>query len=214
MEFLSRPFHSRTVSNCWQKQTPSAAAAAPPKSDDVEMGGGNTGGDAGNDVTENQGVVDETTRTPILHEDGQPVRELVETPKPKKKCTMWARERDEMALKVLNMLKKDEDEVTLALTSIGKRIMKSLSDAQVDVLDELNEVVGHHVRTARGGGVMGYQRQPSVQQLPEMQRPPQQQQTNNYQLMPPLQRMDIGYDPMTNNSYQIFSYVCLSYLYH
>ena len=47
-------------------------------------------------------------------------------------------ERDEMASKVLDMLKKDdgEDEVTLALASIGKRIKKSLNDAQVDaVLD-------------------------------------------------------------------------------
>ena len=198
MEFLSGPFHSRTVSNCQPKQKPSAAAEAPLKSD-VEKGGG--------DATENQGVVDETTRTPILQEDGQPVRELVETPKPKKKCTKHACERDDMASKVLNMLEKDEDEdkVTLALASIGKR-RKSLNDAQIDaILDELNKVVGYHVRTARSGGVMGYQRQPSVQQPPQMQGPPQQQSPNNYQPMqpPPLKRMDIGYDPMTNNSYQI-----------
>ena len=199
MEFLSRPFHSRFVSNCQPKQKSSAAAGAPLKSDDVEMGGG--------DATENQGVVDETTVTPILQEDGQPVRELVETPKLKKKCTKCARERDDITSKVPNMLEKDddEDEVTPALASIGKRIKKLLNDAQIDaILDELNEVIGCHVRTARGGGVMGYQRQPSVQQPPQMQGPPQQQPTNNYQPMlpPPLQRMDIGYDPMTNNSYQ------------
>ena len=57
------------------------------------------------------------------------------------------------------MLEKDddEDEVSLALASIGKRIKKLLNDAQVEaILDDLNEVVGHHVRTARGSGVMGY----------------------------------------------------------
>ena len=99
--------------------------------------------------------------------------------------------------------KDDDDEVTLALASMGKRIKKSLNDAQTDaILDELNDVIGYHVRTARGGGVMGYQRQPSVHQLPQMHGPPQQQAANNYQPMPPLQRMDIGYEAMTNNSYQ------------
>ena len=87
------------------------AAGAPPTSDDVEMGGGDTGGDRGDDTPNNSGIVAECTITPILQDDGQPVRELV---------------------------------------------------------------------------------------------PPQQQQTSNYQPMPPppLQRLDIAYDPMTNNSYQ------------
>ena len=132
-------------------------------------------------------------------------RELVNTTKPKNKCTKHACERDDMAAKVLTMLEKDDDEVSLASASIGKRIKKSLNDAKVDaVLDELNEVVGHHVRTARGGGIMGYQRQSSVTLAPQTQVPPQQQQTSNYQPMlpPPLQRLDIAYDPMTNNSYQ------------
>ena len=117
------------------------------------------GGDASDDAAENQGVVDECTITPILQDDGQPVGELVDTPKPKKKCTKHAHERDDMATEVLNILEKDddEDEVTLALASIGKRIKKLLNDPQVNaILDELNEVVGYHVRTARGGGVMGY----------------------------------------------------------
>ena len=71
------------------------------------------------------------------------------------------------------------------------------------VLDELNEAVGHHVRTDRGCAVMEYLRQASVQQ-PQMQGPPQQQATENHQPMPPppLQRMDIGYDPMTNIIYK------------
>ena len=86
MEFLSGPFHSRTVSNYWPKQKLSAAAGALPKGDDVEKGGGDAGGDA----TKNQGVVDETTITPILQEGGQPVGELVETPKLKRKCTKCA----------------------------------------------------------------------------------------------------------------------------
>ena len=170
------------------------------------MGGGDTGSDRGDDTPDNSGIVAECTITPILQDDGQPVRELVDTTKPKK-CTKRARERDDMAAKVLTMLEKDddEDEVSLALASIGKHIKKSLNDAQVGaVLDELNEVVGHHVRTARGGGIMGYQRQPSVTPAPQTQVPPQQQQTSNYQPMPPppLQRLDIAYDPMTNNSYQ------------
>ena len=78
----------------------------------------------------------------------------------------------------MNILEKDdEDEVTLALASIGKRIKKSLKDGQVDVLiDELNEVVGHHVRSARSGGVMGYQRQPTVQQPAQMQLLPKSNQ--------------------------------------
>ena len=112
------------------------------------MAGGNTGGNAGGDATDNHGVVDECTITPILQDDGKPVRELVEIPKPKK------------ASKVLNMLEKDddEDEVTMALASIGKRIKKSLNDAQMDaILDELNKVVRHHMRAARGDGMMGYQ---------------------------------------------------------
>ena len=94
------------------------------------------------------------------------------------------------------------------MASIGKRIKKSLKDNQVDaVIDELNEVVGHYVRAARSGGPMVYQRQPVVQPPPQIQGPPQQQQQpqqgNNFQPMapPPLQRMDIGYDPMTNNTY-------------
>ena len=175
-------------------------------SDDVAMGGGDTCGDRGDDTPDNSGIVAECTITPILQDDGQPVRELVDTTKPKKKCTKRACERDDMAAKVLTMLEKDDDkdEVSLALASIGKCIKKSLNDAQVDaVLDELNEVVGCHVSTARGGD-MGYQRLPSVTLVPQTQVPPQQQQTSNYQPNPPppLQRLDIAYDPMTNNSYQ------------
>ena len=87
MEFLSRPFHSRTVFNCWLKPKPSAAARVPSKSDNVEMGDGDTGGDAGGEAADNSRVVDEYTITPILWDDGQPVREFVETAKPKRKYT-------------------------------------------------------------------------------------------------------------------------------
>ena len=192
--------YCRTVSNCRSKPKTPATVGALPTSDNAEMGGGDMDGDGGDDTPE-------CTITPILQDDGQPVRELVNTAKPKKKCTKCACERDDMAAKVLTMLEMDdnEDEVSLALASTGKHIKKSLNDAQVDaVLDELNEVVGCHVRTARGGGIMGYQRQPSVLLAPQTQVPPQQQQTSNYHPMPPppLQRLDIAYDPMTNNSYQ------------
>ena len=68
---------------------------------------------------------------------------------------------------------EDDDEVSLALASIGKRIKKALKDGQVDaVIDELNEVVGYHVRAARSGEVMGYQRQATIQQPPQIQPPP------------------------------------------
>ena len=72
----------------------------------------------------------------------------------------------------------------------------------------MNEVVGHHLRAAGSGEVMGYQRQATIQHPPQIQPPPQQQQQPpqpaNFQPMPPppLQRMDIGYDSMTNNTYQ------------
>ena len=137
-----------TVSNCRPKPKTPATVGAPPTSDDAEMGGGDMGGDGSDDTPDNSGIVAECTITPILQDDGQPVRELVDTTKPKKKCTKCARERDYMAAKVLTMLEKDddEDEVSLALASIWKHIKKSLNDAQVDaILDELNEVVGCHV---------------------------------------------------------------------
>ena len=123
MEFLSRPFSSRTVSNCHPKPKTPAAAGAPPKSDDVDMGGGDTFGDGVGENADNSGIVAECTATPILQDDGQPARELVDTTKPKKKCIKCAHERDDMASKVLSMLEKDndEDEVSLALASIGKR---------------------------------------------------------------------------------------------
>ena len=116
----------RTVSNCHPaeaqqnapKAKPVAAADAPPW-DDVEI----TGGDA---VVKNKGasIIDEAV---ILQEDGQPVCNLVDTPKPKKKGTKHAKERDEVTAKVLNILEKDaedDDEVSLALASICKRIKK------------------------------------------------------------------------------------------
>ena len=179
----------------------------PPHVDDVEMGGGDS--DAV-DVAEadGAGIVDEAV---ILQEDGQLVRELSETLKPKKKATKRARVRDEVTTKVLNLLEKDaedDDEVSLALASIGKRILKTLKEGQIDaVIDELNEVVGHHVRAARSGDMMGYQRHVTIQQPTQIQPPPQQQQQQkpgNFQQMPPppLQRMDINYDLMTNNTYQ------------
>ena len=99
------------------------------------------------------------------------------------------------------------------MASIGKRIKKTLKEGQVDaVIDELNEVVGHHVQAARTGVPMVYQRQPVVHQQPQIQGPPQQQQQQqqqhqqpqqgeNYGIAPPpLQRMDIAYDPMNNNT--------------
>ena len=113
MELLSRPFHSRTVFNCRAKPKPSAAAGALPNSDYVEMGGGNTGGE----TAHNSGV-DKCNITPILQDNGQSVRELVETAKLKKKCSKCACERDDMASKVLNMLEKDDDEDE-SVTGIG-----------------------------------------------------------------------------------------------
>ena len=159
MDFLSRPhgnyisvlfwyyselsMYFRTVSNCkpgLKPPKPPAAdsAAGGPAADDVDMAGGDA-------VAENEGegIVAEAV---ILQEDGQPVHELLDTPKPKKKGTKHARERDEVTAKVLNILEKDaedDDEVSLALASIGKRIKKTLEEGQVDaVIDELNEVVG------------------------------------------------------------------------
>ena len=56
------------------------------------------------------------------------------------------------------------------MASIGKQIQKSLNEGQADaVIDELNEVVGCHVRAARSGGAVGYQRPATVQQPPQMQ---------------------------------------------
>ena len=180
----------RTVSNCCpapKAPNPKAAAAGAPPLDDVEMAGGDA-------VAENEGegIV---AKAVILQEDGQPVHELVDTPKPKKKGTMHARKRDEGTAKVLNILEKDtedDDKVSLALASIGRRIKKTPKDGQVDaVIDELNEVVGHDVRAARSVEVMSYQRQATIQQPPQIQPPPQQQQLPqpaNFQPMlpPPL----------------------------
>ena len=59
------------------------------------MAGGDDGGETSGEVggeDENVGVVDEVTITLILQDDGQPVHELVNTPKPKKKGTKHAQE--------------------------------------------------------------------------------------------------------------------------
>ena len=70
----------RTVSNCKPGLNckPKPAAGGGPAPDDVEMAGGDA-------VVENEGeqVVAEAV---ILQEDGQPVCELLDTPKPKKKA--------------------------------------------------------------------------------------------------------------------------------
>ena len=140
MDFLSRPYgnyisvlfwyylelsiYFRTVSNCKPEPKPpkppaADSAAGGSAADDVDMAGGDA-------VAENEGegIVAEAV---ILQKDGQPVRELLDTPKPKKKGTKRTRERDEVIAKVLNILEKDaedDDEVSLAL-----------------VIDELSEVV-------------------------------------------------------------------------
>ena len=209
----------RTVSNCRRGQgnkgqSMKPAGALTREDEDVEMGGGDSPVIAVA-ATHGTGVVDECTVTPIVQVDGEPVHELVDTPKPKKKPTKHACERDEVTAKVLNILEKDaddDDEVSLALASIGKRIKKTLKEGQVDaVIDELNEVVGHHVWAARTGVPKVYQRQPVVHQKPQIQGPAQQQQQQQHQqpqqgekygmALPPLQRMDIAYDPMNNNTY-------------
>ena len=157
----------RTVSNCrTAPMAPKPVAAGAPPPDDVEMGGGD-----GIVENEGEGIVAEAV---ILQEDGQAVRELVDTPKPKKKGIKHAREWDEVTAKVLNILEKDaedDDEVSLALASIGKGIKKTI------------------------------QQPPQIQPPPQQQQPPQ---PGNFQPMPPppLQRMDIAYDAMTNNTYQ------------
>ena len=114
----------RTVSNCKPGLKP--AATGGPAPDDVEMAGGDA-------VVENEGegIVAEAV---ILQEDGQPVCDLVDTPKLKKKGTKCARERDEVTAKVLNILERDaedDDEVSLALASIGKRIKKTLKEGKL-----------------------------------------------------------------------------------
>ena len=131
--YLELLMYFRTVSNCHPApKPPKLAAAGGPAPDDFEMAGGDA-------VAENEGegIV---AKAVILQEDGQPVCNLVDTPKPKKKGTKCYRERDEVTAKVLNILEKDaedDDEVSLALASIGKRIKKTLKDGQVDaVIDE------------------------------------------------------------------------------
>ena len=141
----------RTVSNCRTAPVAPKPDAVPP-ADELEIAGGD-----GVVQNEGEGIVAEAV---ILQEDGQAIRELVDTPKPKKKKgTKHAREWDEVTAKVLNILEKDaedDDEVSLALASIGKRIKKTFKEGQVDaVIDELNEVVGCHVRAARSGEVVG-----------------------------------------------------------
>ena len=154
----------RTVSNCHPGQGDKGQSTKPggaltQEDEDVEMGGGDSTVIAVA-ATGGTGVVDECTVIPIVQVDGEPVCELVDTPKPKKEPTKRARERDEVTAKVLNILEKDaddDDEISLALASIGKRIKKTLKEGQVDaVIDELNEVVGHHVRAARTGVPMVY----------------------------------------------------------
>ena len=111
----------RTVSNCrTAPMAPKPAAAGAPPPADVEMAGGD-----GVVENEGEGIVAEAV---ILQEDGQAVWELVDTPKPKKKGTKHARERDEVTARMLNILEKDaeDDEVSLALASIGKRIKQTL----------------------------------------------------------------------------------------
>ena len=104
----------RTASNCKPvPKPPQLAAAGGPAPADVEMAGGDA-------VAENEGEG-------IVAEDGQLVHKLVDTPKPKKKGPKCARERDGVTAKALNILEKDaedDDEVSLALASIGKRIKK------------------------------------------------------------------------------------------
>ena len=65
----------RTVSNCH----PAYGVALPHKDDDVEMAGGDAVVDA-----DGADIVDEANMAVILQEDGKPMRELVDTPKPKK----------------------------------------------------------------------------------------------------------------------------------
>ena len=83
----------RTVSNYKPGLKP--AAAGGPAPDDVEIASGDA-------VAENEGegIVAEAV---ILQEDGQPVYELVDTPKPKRKGTKRTRKRDEVTAKVLNI---------------------------------------------------------------------------------------------------------------
>ena len=70
--------------------------------------------------------------------------------------------------------------ITLALASTGKHIKKTLTEGEVEaVIDELNDV-GWHVHAALGGGVVMYQRQPTIQQPPQLQPPPQQQQQQGH----------------------------------
>ena len=73
--------YSRTVGNCKpapasKAPKPATAGASPP--DDVEMAGGDA-------VAENEGE-GIATKPVFLQEDGQPIRELVDTPKPKKRA--------------------------------------------------------------------------------------------------------------------------------
>ena len=72
MDFLSRPFIAELFLTVILNQK-HPAAGAPLTSDDVEMGGGDTGGDRGDDTPDNSGIVVECTITPILQDDGQPV---------------------------------------------------------------------------------------------------------------------------------------------
>ena len=127
------------------------------------MGGGPAGANA-----EGAGEADEFTVTPVPDKNKEPLHELSDAPKPMKKQTKLHGQDDKHA-------GKDDNEVTLALASIGKMIKKSLKEEEADaIIDKLNEVVGCHVCAVHGGVIM-YQRQHTLHQ-PAQLKPLSQQQ--------------------------------------
>ena len=155
-----------------------------------------------NNDDDNSGGAD----APVVEQDVQQADascELANTPKLPLKYTKCGHERDEITTKILAIMEndfKELDDIEMVMGAIAKCLKKGLHEDEIDAaVDELNEVVGRHLRQARERKA-GYNRPAATAPAPT--QPPAYTQLPQ---MPPLQRMDQTYTydvAMNNTTYQ------------
>ena len=79
-----------------------------------------------------------------------PFHELINTPKPESRATKRAKDQADFQAKVMKLVDQEEDELSMTLSALGKKIKRSLSEDKIDeLMDEIQMLVSSFIRSKK-----------------------------------------------------------------
>ena len=105
------------------------------------------------------------------------------TPKPESQATKRAKDQADFQTKIMKLVDQEEDELSMTLSALGKKIKRSLTEDEIDeLMDKIQILMSWFIRSKKN-------KRPSTPTPPAQTMNAAGPATVNYQAMPPLQYM-------------------------